>query len=140
MLLLFCMGAHFPAVELDNAICFSTLSGVSGVLWHSPKWACTFACFLQYRSGLEVLAYSIDTDFNYVIKGCSLCDSVPPKPSSPLALALLHVSCFDRFSANYVYSWDRVCTEKIQIKYNNNQPLPENLVLVNNETVHSENC
>ena len=32
-----CMGAHFPAVELDNAIWFSTLSRMSGFLWHSSK-------------------------------------------------------------------------------------------------------
>ena len=60
------MGAHFPAVELDNAIQFSTLSRMSGFLWHSSKWACQFGRFLQYMSGLEVLAYSFNTDVNYV--------------------------------------------------------------------------
>ena len=62
-----CMGAHFPAVELDNAIRFDTLSRVSGFLWHGSKWARRFVCFLQYTSGFEVLTCSIDTDFNYVI-------------------------------------------------------------------------
>ena len=61
-----CVGAHFPAVESDNAIRFSTLSGMSGFLWHSSKWAHWFGRFLQYTSGLEVLACSLDTDLNYV--------------------------------------------------------------------------
>ena len=53
-------------VELDNAIRFSTLSRISGYLWHSSKWAHWLGCFLQYTSGLEVLACSFDTDLNYV--------------------------------------------------------------------------
>ena len=60
------MGAHFPAVEMDNAIQFSTLSRMSGFLWHSSKWTHQFGCFLQYTSGLEVLASSLNTDLNYV--------------------------------------------------------------------------
>ena len=60
------MGAHFPAVELDNAIRFSILSRMSGFLWHSSKWACRFGRFLQYTPGLEVLACSLDTNQNYV--------------------------------------------------------------------------
>ena len=60
------MGAHFPAVELNNAIRFSILSRMSGFLWHSSKWARQFDRFLQYTSGLEVLACSLDTDINYV--------------------------------------------------------------------------
>ena len=36
-------------------------------VWHSPKWASRFGCLLQYMSGLEVLACSLDTDLNYVI-------------------------------------------------------------------------
>ena len=56
------MGAHFPAVEWDNAIWFSILSRMSGFLWHSSKWDCQFSCFLQYMSGLEVLACSFNTD------------------------------------------------------------------------------
>ena len=60
------MGAHFPAVELGNAIQFSILSKMSGFLLHSSKWACWFGRFLQYTSGLEVLACSLDTDINYV--------------------------------------------------------------------------
>ena len=62
-----CMGAHFHAVQLDNTISFSTLSRMSGFFWHSSKWARRFGCFLQYMSGLEVLACSLDTDLNYVI-------------------------------------------------------------------------
>ena len=60
-----CMGAHFPAVELDNAKWLSILSRVSGFLWHSSKWACRFGRFLQYTSGLKVLACSLDIDVNY---------------------------------------------------------------------------
>ena len=56
------MGAHFPAVELNDAIWFSTLFSMSGFLWHSCKWASRFSRFLQYTSGLEVLACSLDTD------------------------------------------------------------------------------
>ena len=50
------MGVHFPVVDFDNAIRFSTLSRMSGFLWNNSKWACWFGCFLQYTSGLEVLA------------------------------------------------------------------------------------
>ena len=57
---------HFPAVELDNALQFSTLSEMSRFLWQSSKWACRFGCFLQYMPGLEVLACSLVTDLNYV--------------------------------------------------------------------------
>ena len=60
-----CMGTHFPAVELDNLIRFSILSRMSGFLWHSSKWACWFSCFLQYSSGLEVLACGLNTNINY---------------------------------------------------------------------------
>ena len=59
------MGVHFPAVELDNVIRFSTLSRVSGYLWHSLKWADRFLHFLQHTSGLEILACNFNTYFNY---------------------------------------------------------------------------
>ena len=59
------MGAHFPAVELDNAVQFSTLSRMSGFLWLSSTWACRFGRFLQYTSGIDVLPCSLDTDVNY---------------------------------------------------------------------------
>ena len=62
-----CVGAHVPAVELDNAIWFGTLSRVSVFLWHGSKWALRFVCFLQYTLGLEVVACRIYTDFNYGI-------------------------------------------------------------------------
>ena len=61
------MAAHFSAVELDNTIRFSTLSRVSLLLWHSSKCARWFGSFFEYTSGLEVLACSFDTDFDYVI-------------------------------------------------------------------------
>ena len=60
------MGAHFPTIEFDNATWFGILSRMCGFLWHSSKWACQFGCFLQYMSGLEVLACSLDTNVNYV--------------------------------------------------------------------------
>ena len=60
------MGAHFPAAELNNAIRFSTLSRMSRFMRHSSKWTCRFGCFLQYTSGPEVLACSLNTDLNYV--------------------------------------------------------------------------
>ena len=54
-----CMGARFFAVELHNAIRFSTLSRMSGFLWHSFKWLRRFGRFLQNTSGLEMLACSL---------------------------------------------------------------------------------
>ena len=54
-----------PTIESDDVIQLSTLSRVSGFLWHSSKWACWFDCFFQYTSGLEVSASSFDTTFNY---------------------------------------------------------------------------
>ena len=57
---------HFPVVELDNAIRFSTLSRMSLFLWHSSKWACRFGHFLEYTPGLEVLACSLNTNLNYL--------------------------------------------------------------------------
>ena len=53
--------------RLDNAIRFSTLCRMSTFLWNSSKWACCFGHFLQYTSGLEVLACSLNTDLNYGI-------------------------------------------------------------------------
>ena len=77
------MGAHFPAVEVDNAIRFSILSSMSGFLWHSFKWACRFGHFLQYTSVLEVLACSLDTDNNYVT---AMLHMLPiPEPLSTVA-------------------------------------------------------
>ena len=60
------MGAHFPAVDLDNAIWLSSLPPFSGFLWHSSKCDLQFGSFLQYTPGLEVLACSLNTDLNYV--------------------------------------------------------------------------
>ena len=59
------MGVHFPAVELDSVIQFSILFSMSWFLWNSSKWACRFGHFLQYMSGPEVLACSLDTNINY---------------------------------------------------------------------------
>ena len=80
------MGALFPAVELNNAIRFSTLSRMSVFLWHSSKWAHGFGRFLQYMSGLEVLACSFDTDLN----------NAPTAPFfEPLSLGVYVACSFD---------------------------------------------
>ena len=60
------MGVHFPAVQSDNMIQFSTFSRTSGFLWHSSKWTDQFSRFLQYMSGFEVLPCSLNTDLHYV--------------------------------------------------------------------------
>ena len=57
------MGAHFPTIELDNAIQIGTLSRIPGFLWQWARW---FGRFLQYKSRLEMLACSLDADLNYV--------------------------------------------------------------------------
>ena len=54
-----CMGAHFSAVELDNAIRFSTLPGCQGSCGIVPNGHAAMP-------GLEVLARSLDTDLRYV--------------------------------------------------------------------------
>ena len=45
-------------------------------LWHSSKWAHWFGSFLQYTSGLEVLACSLNTDLIYVTTMLQLCPSL----------------------------------------------------------------
>ena len=57
------------------ALC-QALERVSGYLWYRSKWSCRFGHVLQSASGLEVLACSIDTDFNCVITMLQSC--VPP--------------------------------------------------------------
>ena len=63
------MVAHFATVEMDIEIGFSILSGpfecqgTCGIVPNGPAGLAVF----QYTSGLEVLAYSINNDFNYVI-------------------------------------------------------------------------
>ena len=47
------MGAHFFAVELDNAIRFSNLSRMSWFLYHISKWTCQFSRFLQSTSEMK---------------------------------------------------------------------------------------
>ena len=71
-----CMGAHFPAVELDNTIQFSTLFRMSGFLWHSSKWAHQLGHFLQYTLGREVFVCSLNNDLNYVTTMFQLCTSL----------------------------------------------------------------
>ena len=67
-----CMGAHFPAVELDNAIWFSTLSKMSGLLWVVPNGP-----------------VSLVVSFN--IRQCSKCYHVPLTPT--LTMWLLCSNC-----------------------------------------------
>ena len=59
------MSAHFSVVELDNVI---KLALFPGILLHSYKCNHQFGGFLQYTSGLELLACSLDTGLNYVTK------------------------------------------------------------------------
>ena len=73
------MGAHFPAVELDNAIWFSTFSRMPRFLWHSSKWAHRLDHFLQYIPMLGVLACNLDTKLNYVTAMLQLCLSLNHK-------------------------------------------------------------
>ena len=68
-----------PRSWLDNAIRFSTHSRVSGFPRHSFKWARQFSHFLQYTSGLEVLASSFYTGFNYVYAPTALFLEPPSK-------------------------------------------------------------
>ena len=44
----------------------SSLSRISGFLWHSSKWGGWFDSFLQDTSEIEVLACSLDTNLNHV--------------------------------------------------------------------------
>ena len=60
------MDTHFPTVELDNAIRFSTLFRMSEFLWHSSKWARRFGRFFQYTTGLEMLERRLNADVNSV--------------------------------------------------------------------------
>ena len=53
-----------PSRENPVQLSFIMQSGLapfpgSGFLWHSSKWAHWFGCFLQYTSGLEVLAWHV---------------------------------------------------------------------------------
>ena len=70
------MDEHFHAVGLDDVIWFSTCSRVSWLLWHSSRWVQCFSRFLQYMSGLEMLACTFDTNFDYVITMIQLCPSL----------------------------------------------------------------
>ena len=47
------MGAHFPAIELENTIQFSTLSRMSGFPWRSYKWARLLGFSFNTHQGLK---------------------------------------------------------------------------------------
>ena len=87
------MGTDFPAVELDSTIQLSTLSRMSEFLWHISKWAHRFSCLLQFTSGLEVLACSLNTDLDYVPTVLQLHPSstepLNPEPLSKVVAAFL---------------------------------------------------
>ena len=61
------MDAHFSVIELDNIIQFSTLSRMSGFLWHTNGPTSLVISFVQYTSEIEVLACSLVTNLDYVI-------------------------------------------------------------------------
>ena len=107
-----CMGAHFPAVEQDNAIRFSILCRMSGLLWHGSKWSRRFGRSLQYTPGLEVLACSFDTDFNYVTSMLQLCLSLNHFVKTCKEMMDFRTSFSDVFSGTYInprgaLSWTR---------------------------------
>ena len=68
-----CRGGHFPVVEQDDGtglvLCLALLGCQSSCCNYATgtlTWARQSTLgILQYTSGLEVLAYSFDTDFNY---------------------------------------------------------------------------
>ena len=67
-----CIGVHFPIAELDNAICSINLPGLfqgcqGSCCLHNPKWGSWFNCILQNIQGIEVLSFSINTNFKYMI-------------------------------------------------------------------------
>ena len=65
-----CMDVQFPTlswITQSGLALRLVLSRVSGVLWHSSGWVHWFNHVLQYMSGLEVLACSNNTNFNYAI-------------------------------------------------------------------------
>ena len=98
------MGAHFLAVELENAIPFDTLSRMSGFLSHSSKWACRFGRFLQYTSELEVLACSLDIDLTYGITMLQLCEEHLEPLSKVVATFRVHSHRHKRNPSNTL-SW-----------------------------------
>ena len=85
------MGAHFPTLELDSRIWFSTLFRMSGFLWHSSKWTHWFGHFLQYTSELEVFACSLDTNLNDVTTNAPIAPFL-----APLAFWLPQITDYSR--------------------------------------------
>lgn len=64
-----CRAAHFPVVKENYgaglALRLAVLE-VSRFLWHCSEWTRHSVLeILQYKSGLEVLPFSMDTDLNY---------------------------------------------------------------------------
>ena len=96
----------------DNAIRFSILCRMSGLLWHGSKRTRRFGCFLQYMPGLEVLACSFDTDFNYVTRMLQLCLSLNHFVKTCKEMMDFGTSFSDLFSGTYInprgaLSWTR---------------------------------
>ena len=74
---------------------------MSGFLWHSSKWAHWFSHFIQYRSGLEVLACSLDTGLNYVTTMLQLHPSLNLWKLQQIFRCIL----IDRYVTPAVLSW-----------------------------------
>ena len=93
-------GSTLPAVELDNAIWFGTLSRMSGILCHSSKWVWWFCCFFQCTSGLG---------------------SVTMQPWQTLTVRLLCSNCIRGYqSQNSGGSWfNRSCRSQISHRSSN---------------------
>ena len=73
--------------QSDLALCLA-LDRVSGTCGIVPNDSRRFGRVQQYMSGLEVLACSIDTDFNYKITNVPELP-LPPSPSRPMTFGLL---------------------------------------------------
>ena len=85
---------------------------MSGLLWHGSKWSRRFGRFLQYTPGLEVLACSFDTDFNYVTSMLQLCLSLNHFVKTCKEMMDFRTSFSDVFSGTYInprgaLSWTR---------------------------------
>ena len=95
-----------PRSWLDNAIRFSTHSRVSGFPRHSFKWARHFSHFLQYTSGLEVLASSFYTGFNHVYAPTEFFLEPPSKVAVKISkLAFRVYSLRQIYNSSSILSW-----------------------------------
>ena len=127
-----CMEAHFPAVELNNAIRSINHFRVSWFLCHSSF---NIRHFLLYSSGLEVLlARSLNTKPNHVTAMLQL----HPSLNHQVKLRqLFWCILIDRYLTPAALSWTRGCLLNFPAKYVN---LPENSAESLGSRIHSKSC